>query len=81
MAAERDDAGTARLGPGARREEWLREKAETAPRPLRIFFEAELGYSAWAASSAPGNRARRRAEARRAAARARLAMVPDPAGV
>lgn len=28
-------------------EQWLRTKARTAPRPLRIFFEAELGFRGW----------------------------------
>ena len=29
-------------------EQWLRDKAVSAPRPLRIFLEAELGFQAWA---------------------------------
>ncbi|MFP5375221.1 MAG: peptidoglycan-binding domain-containing protein [Acidimicrobiia bacterium] len=80
MRADEHGPLTARPAAGPSRERWLRERAAAAPRPLRIFFEAELGYSTWAASTGLGRRARRRAEARAAAARGRLAMVPAFAG-
>ncbi len=43
--------------PTSRRQERLQHRAATAPRPLRIFFEAELGYQQWR----PGAKARTRA--------------------
>jgi len=76
MTAETDDRRSARPRPGPDRERWLRERAADAPRPLRIFFEAELGYRSWAGTSSRGARARRRAGARAARARDRLAPVP-----
>ena len=41
---------TERRGPARRarlRQDRLRRKAATAPRPFRIFYEAELGYQQW----------------------------------
>ena len=76
MTAETDDPRSARPRAGSDRERWLREKAADAPRPLRIFFEAELGYQSWSSTSALGARARRRAGARAARAKDRLTPVP-----
>ena len=82
MTAETDDPRTTRPQPGSDRERWLADKAANAPRPLRIFFEAELGYRAWAPTTGLGGRARRRAEERatRARERSALAMVPEVPG-
>ena len=46
-----------RARPTASRQERLQRLAATAPRPVRIFFEAELGYQLWR----PGAKARTRA--------------------
>ena len=69
-AATTDDTqppGWAR--PLADRDERLRYRAATAPKPLRIFFEAELGYRQWL----PG--AKERSAAALAAARRQLSLV------
>ena len=59
MTAEADSGSAARIprrAGWARR--WLEDLATTAPRPLRIFFEAELGFQAWLPGFVDGVRAR-----------------------
>ena len=68
-AAETDEPRATGLRADADRDRWLRAKASSAPRPLRIFFEAELGYRAWA----PG--ARRRLALGAEAVRSQLSRV------
>ncbi|MGI8685987.1 MAG: peptidoglycan-binding domain-containing protein [Acidimicrobiales bacterium] len=88
-ATNEDSRAPGRTRPLGGRQERLRLRAATAPRPLRIFFEAELGYQLWR----PGAEARTRAAlssvrhhlARVAVVapdgsvsrRTRLAMAPD----
>lgn len=59
-AAEGNSArGTRRLRlPSITSEQWLRTQARTAPRPLRIFFEAELGFRGWLPGAMRTHRAR-----------------------
>ena len=73
MTAESGEAQVARPRADSARQQWVREQAATAPRPLRIFFEAELGFQAWAPEAA--DKARRRAAGGSSAVRQHLATV------
>ena len=70
-SGEEEQVAGPRAGTDRRR--WLRDRAATAPRSLRIFFEAELGFQAWAPGAAA--EARRRVAAGSSFVQEHLATV------